>query len=210
MKSESHAWWDRRAPWSNWRSLTASSLRSTPGPEQSMRARCQRSWRNAAWTCGFSTRTESAASATKAVVTRTTGHGGTARKSDRSIFMEDFEGHFRRRSNRYCYFQLDYFYKAWDYVNDFLTHAFGARTQQVLKPQGRQIKALDCRHQLVHEVADDDPGSIYYYLRSVHDFGIADLHWLFENRLERFRRFGAFVHGLKHIDESNAEAVVDN
>jgi pyruvate,water dikinase len=126
------------------------------------------------------------------------------------IFMEDFEGHFRRRSNRYCYFQLDYFYKAWDYVNDFLTHAFGARTQQVLKPQRRLIKALDCRHQLVHDVADDDPGSIYYYLRSVQDFGITDLEWLFENRLERFRKFGEFVRGLKRIDESNAEALVDN
>jgi len=125
------------------------------------------------------------------------------------IFVEDFEGHFRRRSNKYCYFQLDYFYKAWDYLNDYLTHAYGARTRLVLKPQGRQIKAVESRHQLVHEVVDDDPGSIYYYLRSVSDFGIGDLEWLFTDRLERFRRFGAFVHGLTRIERSNAEPLVE-
>jgi len=125
------------------------------------------------------------------------------------IFVEDFEGHFRRRSNRYCYFQLDYFYRAWDYLNDFLTHAYRSRSMQVLKPQGRQIKAVESRHQLLHEVVDDDQGSIYYYLRSVPDFGIEDLEWLFADRLERFRRFGAFVHSLTHIDKSNAELLVE-
>ena len=125
------------------------------------------------------------------------------------IFLEDFEGHFRRRSNRYCYFQLDYFYKAWDRLNDFLTHAYGSRTHQVLKPQERQIKAVESNHQLVHEVVDDDPGSVYYYLRSVPDFGVSDLEWLFAERMERFRRFAAFVHGLKQIDTSNAEALVE-
>ncbi len=125
-----------------------------------------------------------------------------------AVFLEDFEGHFRLRSNTYGCFQLDYYYQAWDRLTQLLNGMFGNRTDRILKAQVRQIKAISAGQCLVHEVRDKDPESIYQYFMSVDDFGTADLGRLFDLRLGGFRRFAAFVHGLSAITRSNVRRVV--
>ncbi|MGB2986476.1 MAG: PEP/pyruvate-binding domain-containing protein, partial [Phycisphaerae bacterium] len=125
------------------------------------------------------------------------------------VFLEDFEGHYRLRSNTYGYFQLDYYYRAWDRLSEVLRRMFGKRTNRVLKTQARQIKAIEAGQCLVHRVKVNDPESIYHYLMSVNGFGTADLEKLFEERLNGFQRFAAFVHGLRGINRSNVKRVVE-
>ena len=126
-----------------------------------------------------------------------------------AVFREDFEGHYRLRSSTYRFFELSYYYHAWDRLTQYLTSMFGHRTDRILKTQARQIKAVRAGRCLVHEVTDNDPESIYYYLMSVNGFGIADLERLFDARLDGFRTFAAFVHGLRSINVSNVEQVVE-
>ncbi len=125
------------------------------------------------------------------------------------VFIEDPECHCRRRSNTYPYFQLDYFYRAWDRQAEILNRMFSGRSRVSLRPQARQIKAIENRHQLVHIIADNDPTSIYYHFLNISGFGIDDLEKLFDARLDGFRRFAEFVHSLTEIDASNVEHLVE-
>lgn len=125
------------------------------------------------------------------------------------VFVEDPECHCRRRSNLYGYFQLDYFYRAWDRQAEILNRMFEGRRPWELKPQARQIKAIDDKHQLVHIVEDNDPASIYYFLMGVEGFGIQDLQTLFDARLDGFKRIAEFTRGLSSIDASNVELLAD-
>jgi phosphohistidine swiveling domain-containing protein len=132
-----------------------------------------------------------------------------SKKKRPAVFREDFEGRIRLRSNRYGWFQLDYYYQAWDRLTEILTRMFGQRTRQRLQTQERRIKAIGKGQSLVHLVHNDDNETIYHYLMSVDGFGLDDLEALFSARLEGFQRFAAFVHGLKQIDESSVLRVVD-
>lgn len=125
------------------------------------------------------------------------------------VFVEDPECHCRRRSNLYGYFQLDYFYRAWDRQAEILNRMFEGRRPWELKPQARQIKAIDEKHQLVHIVEDNDPASIYYFLMGVDGFGVQDLQALFDARLDGFKRIAEFTRGLSSIDASNVELLAD-
>ena len=125
------------------------------------------------------------------------------------VFVEDPECHCRRRSNTYPYFQIDYFYRAWDRQTDILNRMFAGRSRSQLRPQARQIKVIEDEHQLVHIVAENDPASVYYYLLNVSGFEIEDMEKLFEARLDGFRTFAAFVHSLTEIAASNVERLVD-
>ncbi len=133
-----------------------------------------------------------------------------SRSKKPKVFVEDFEFHCRRRSNLYTYFHLDYFYRAWDRLTARLNDMYADRAPWVLKPQGRQIKAIDDRHQLVHVVEDNDPGSIFYFLMGVRDFGTPDLQDLFDARLGGFRDFAAFTNTIKQINRTNVESVVEH
>lgn len=124
------------------------------------------------------------------------------------VFIEDPECHCRRRSNLYPYFQLDYFYRAWDRQAEILNRMFAGRTRRPLRPQARQIKLIEDKHQLVHIVEDNDPTSIYYHLLDVSGFSVDDLEGLFDARLDGFRSFAEFVHSLTKIDASNVEKLV--
>jgi phosphohistidine swiveling domain-containing protein len=125
------------------------------------------------------------------------------------VFIEDPECHCRRRSATYRYFQLDYFYRAWDRQAEILNRMFAGRSRFTLRPQARQIKVIEDKHQLVHIVTVNDPDSIYEFLIRVNNFGTEDLEGLFESRLDGFRRFAAFAHSVKQIDAQNVECLVD-
>jgi phosphohistidine swiveling domain-containing protein/isopentenyldiphosphate isomerase len=125
------------------------------------------------------------------------------------VFIEDPEFHCRRRSNTYGYFQLDYFYKAWDRQAEILNNMFAERKPWTLIPQGRQLKVIEDKHQLVHILEDDDKRSIYHFLMGVPGFGMDDMESLFASRLKGFQRFAAFTHSLSKIDAENVEAVSD-
>lgn len=125
------------------------------------------------------------------------------------VFVEDPEFHCRRRSHTYGYFQLDYFYRAWDRQAEILNKMFAGRAPWTLTPQGRQIKAIENKHQLVHIVEDNDPHSVYNFLMGVPGFSIDDMEALFEARLNGFKRFAEFTHSLQRIDRSNVASLVD-
>lgn len=136
-------------------------------------------------------------------------------KAKRSrVFLEDYEGHWRRRSNAYGHFQLDYYYRAWDRLTEILNGMFASRRPWKLRAQERQIK-VERRGEhlfktLLHRVTDNDPQSIYHYLMGVEGFSVDDAARLFDARWEGFRNFAQFMGGTRSIDRDNVEGVVDN
>ncbi len=56
------------------------------------------------------------------------------------VYLKDFEGQWRRHSNYYGYFELDYYYKAWDRLTEILNKKFQNRCPFVLKTQEREFK----------------------------------------------------------------------
>ncbi|NQU17783.1 MAG: hypothetical protein HQ564_06915 [Candidatus Saganbacteria bacterium] len=126
------------------------------------------------------------------------------------VFLEDLEGHWRRRSSRYPIFEVDYYYKAWDRLTEILNDMFLNRRPWVLTTQERQIKNEPHGISLMHKVTPNDPKSIYNFLVGSNNFRVEDCKKLFEARWEGFKKFAKFLAPVKRIDKSNVEAVVDN
>jgi len=122
------------------------------------------------------------------------------------VFFEDFEGRWRRRSGAYHYFQLDYYYKGWDRLTEILNDLFKGRSPWKLMTQNRQFKDKG----LFHEVKENDPESIYYFMTGVKDVSIKDFQALFDARWEGFRKFAAFTNSVQAIDVTNVESLADN
>lgn len=135
---------------------------------------------------------------------------GESKEKRGRVFVEDLEGHWRRRSNAYGRFQLDYYYRAWDVLTETLESMFAGRSPWKLEAQQRAIKAEEDGSYLWHAVREDDPRNIYRWLTGVASFGIADCERLFEARWNGFRKFADFMGRVSSIDRSNVSGVVDN
>ena len=137
-------------------------------------------------------------------------------------FSED--GHLRRRSGIYRQFELDYYYKAWDRLTDYLNRKYKDRRPWVLETQDRIVKnepGFEKRHPdslprnsvrggLHHRIVQDDPKSIYYFIKGLKDLTEDDLLELFEDRWRGFKTFAEFMNSIEKIDPENVESVVDH
>ncbi len=127
----------------------------------------------------------------------------------RNVFIEDFEGRWRRRSAAYGGFQLDYYDQAWDRLTEYLNRRYQGRSPWPLASQSRQIKYEEWGRSLLHEVAENDPQSIYHFLTGCDGFGLEECEALFEARWEGFRRFARFMSTVSAIDRHNVAELVD-
>jgi len=132
------------------------------------------------------------------------------------VFIEDVEGRWRRRSNRIGYFQIDYYYKAWDRLTDFLNEAFDHRQPFRLTPLEREIKQIrregDWRAGLYQHMTTNDSSStsnIFYFLSGVRDIDVFDFRKLYRQRWQAFQDFKAYIEPIEVIHQSNVEALVD-
>ncbi len=133
------------------------------------------------------------------------------------------DGHLRLRSNIYRKFELDYYYKAWDKLNDFLNRHFEERSPWKLAVQDRVIKwrrperverkddpALKIvRNTLTHRIVENDPYSIFYFIQGVKDLNEDDMQALFDQRWRGFQTFASFMNSIDEINSSNVEQAVD-
>ena len=122
-----------------------------------------------------------------------------------AVFVEFFDGHWRGRSNTYPYFQLDFYYQAWDRLTRMLNERFKDRRPFELKAQERLIR----RKRLLHKIIPDNSGSIYDFLTNLKDVSIDYFCSLFNARWQGYRDFAVFMDTIEHIDASNVEPAVD-
>ena len=123
------------------------------------------------------------------------------------ITVEDLAGHWRGRSGPIPPFALDYYYRAWDRLTDYLNTRFSGRAPFVLPVQPREIK----EGVLFHEVLTPDDRSIFAFLAGLHkpDLSIADAEALLSERVAGFRQFSTFLSGVTSLNRTNVEQVVD-
>ncbi len=126
------------------------------------------------------------------------------------VFFEDYEGRWRRRSNAYTNFQLDYYYLAWDRLTEILRGMFSGREPFILESQERALKADRTGRYLFQRVVENDPKSIYNYITKASGFCVEDCERLFDARLNGFKKFAEFMNGIERIDADNVEGFVDN
>jgi len=120
------------------------------------------------------------------------------------VFLDDFEAHWRRRSNRYRAFELDYYWRAWDELTDMLTKKFGDRAPWTLETQDRKIY----KNTLFQRLEPNDPRGIFEWIAQLKDRSIADLESLFEDRWRGFERLARFLQGIDRVEAANAGAFV--
>ena len=121
------------------------------------------------------------------------------------IFKQDFEGHWRRRSAVYGYFQLDLYYHAWDRLTQYLNERFVDRRPWELRPQEREIRSRS----LYHKITENDLDSIFYFLADIREGCVNDFYRLYEDRDKGLKDFDQYTAGLKGLTRENVEHVVD-
>ncbi|MBP7056771.1 MAG: hypothetical protein KBB52_07955, partial [Candidatus Omnitrophica bacterium] len=133
------------------------------------------------------------------------------------------DGHLRLRSNAYRKFELDYYYRAWDRLTIFLTRFFSNRVPWPLQTQDRVFKPVEpewthidddpflgvVRNKLCHRITQNDPRSIFYYIRDAKDLSEEDMQALFDARWRGFQRFSRFMNSIEAINAANVEQAVD-
>ncbi len=125
------------------------------------------------------------------------------------VYLKDFEGQWRRRSNYYGYFELDYYYKAWDRLTKILNDKFKERRPWVLETQEREFK-ITTRRSFFHRVEVNDPKSIFEFITGVEKMDVKDMQELFDMRWQGFRKMADFMEAIEKIDDNNVVALVDN
>ncbi len=125
------------------------------------------------------------------------------------VFGDDFEGEWRRRSDGFGWFQLDYYYKAWDKLTDFFNGTYGERSPFRLVSQRREIKAEPKGLSLFHQVVPNDPADIYHFFSGLEGLSLEDYLDLYEARWRGFQQFAMFTESIETLDSSNVDAMVD-
>jgi phosphohistidine swiveling domain-containing protein len=137
----------------------------------------------------------------------------TSRNKRPEVFLENFEGRWRRRSGLYGTFQLDYYYKAWNRLTGYFNETFCNRRPWRLQPLHREFRVDRAggrrRRGLVQEVPVNDPTGVFAFVKAIEDFSLADAQRLFDDRWRGFQRFDAFMGGIDAISPDNVEHVVD-
>ncbi|NQT32485.1 MAG: hypothetical protein HQ594_02290, partial [Candidatus Omnitrophica bacterium] len=122
------------------------------------------------------------------------------------VYKRYFDGLFRRRSYKDLgYFELDYYWRAWDHLTEKLNKKFRARSPWTLAAQERAVK----HRGLFHKEKDFDRKSVFYFLADLENASLEDLETLFEDRQSGFRHASQFFGSLEGIDGTNVEKVVD-
>ncbi len=127
----------------------------------------------------------------------------TSRNKRPEVFLENFEGRWRRRSGRYATFQLDYYYKAWNRLTGYFNETFANRRPWRLQPLHREFRVDRAGGRswrgLVQEVPINDPTGVFAFVKAIEDFSLADAQRLFDDRWRGFQRFDAFMNGIDGI-----------
>lgn len=130
------------------------------------------------------------------------------------VFIETFEGKWRRRSAGYALFQLDYYYKAWDRLTDYFNAKFAGRRAWELTTLHRAFKVEGSRERarvgLVQEVIVNDPNGIFEFVNGISNFSLDDAQSLFDDRWNGFLNFGRFIDSVHDITADNVEQLVDH
>lgn len=127
-------------------------------------------------------------------------------RTDRyGVFINFFDGTYRKRSANYPYFEVNYYYQAWDRLTAYLNKRYASRRAWELKPQGRLIRDSA----LFHRIVDGHPGSIYAFLSEMDNSSLNDLFALFEERFKGFRHFQDFMATIDYLDRENISEVMD-
>jgi phosphohistidine swiveling domain-containing protein/8-oxo-dGTP pyrophosphatase MutT (NUDIX family) len=132
-------------------------------------------------------------------------------------------GHLRRRSHIIRYFQLDYYYKAWDRLTAVLNKMFEGRSPWPLSTQERVFKSDAkgegefpkerrigvTRVNLYQVMTRNDPYNVYHFIRGVADLQVDDLQRLFDERLKGFGDFADLMGSIDEITSENVEKLVN-
>ena len=121
------------------------------------------------------------------------------------IFISLFDGHWRRRSAKYVPFELDYYWRAWDKLAEYLNERYVVRRPWVLPSIERSIR----RSALLQKIYDYEPTTIYDFLSQLHGVDLDDFEALFDLRWKGFDSYIDYLRDVKELNVNNAEQVIE-
>jgi phosphohistidine swiveling domain-containing protein len=121
------------------------------------------------------------------------------------VFLSDFEGFWRLRSNTYRQFQIDFYDRAWDRLTDYLNTRYASRRRWVLQSQERK----QSQKTLLQKFKGIDLRNIIRFIQDLKQFAFQDLEDLYAARWEGFQTFARFMNRTETIDAHNVTAFVD-
>lgn len=121
------------------------------------------------------------------------------------VFLQFYDGNFRRRSATYEPFQIDFYYLAWDRLTEYLNEKYKDRRPFELKTQKRIIRDGG----LLNQVVSDDQATIYHFIKGLSNLCVDDLWELYEERFAGLERFSSYFADLESVSPENIDEVME-
>ena len=136
--------------------------------------------------------------------------GNRAARPD--VFIEDFDGAWRYRSQWLGWFQLDCYYQAWDRLTTYLNTRYAARRAWELKSPERDIRSFGSTRNrgksLLTRMPVAECANVAKFLSSIDGFSLSDAIDLYNWRAEAFCKYESYMSAVECLTSANIEEVV--